>query len=284
MHHNAHLAGDPRQNKLLAALPDVQWQRLHRDLEPIEMTLGSTLCESGGPLAHGYFPATSIFSLVYATADGASTEVASIGSEGLVGVALVLGGETTPNRIVVQRRGWAYRVTREILAEEFARGGAIQYLLLRYTQALLTLIGQTAVCNRRHSIDQQLCRWLLTNLDRFASQELTMTHELLANMFGVRREGITEAAHKLQISGLITYSRGRITVVDRAGLEAGSCECYSVARREYDRLLGMGFHPPHAASLASAEPQQFSAQRDRVRRTCAPPAAHVTDGNAIRLL
>ncbi len=244
MSFNISLAGDSRQNKLLAALPDAEWRRLHRHLEPIEIPLGETLREPGSQLTYAYFPTTAIISLLHATADGTSTEIAAVGNEGLVGVAFLLGGEATPSREVAQGQGWAFRIKGAILKEEFLRGGAIQRLLLRYIQALLTLVGQTAVCNRQHCIDQQLCRWLLLNLDRIASAELIMTHELLSSLLGVRREGVTEAAHKLQLAGLITYYRGRITVIDRTGVEARCCECYGVVRREYDRLLSRNFTLP----------------------------------------
>ena len=257
MSSNMSLAGDSRQNKLLAALPDAEWQRLHRHLEPIEIPLGETLRESGSQLNYAYFPTTSIISLIHATADGASTEIASVGNEGLVGAALLLGGERTPRREVAQGKGWAFRIKGAILKDEFQRGGAIQHLLLRYIQALLTLVEQTAVCNRQHRIDQQLCRWLLLNLDRIAAAELIMTHELLSNLLGVRREGVTEAAHKLQLAGLITYNRGRITVIDRAGVEARCCECYGVVRREYERLLRTNFTLP--LKRAFTHPCQFSA-------------------------
>jgi CRP-like cAMP-binding protein len=231
-------ADDPRRNKLLAAIPNAEWSRVQRNLEPIEMPLGKIVCESGSQLRHVYFPTTSTVSLAYVTADGASTEIAAVGNEGAVGIALFMGGDTMPGRAVVQTAGWAHRLRRESLKEEFARGGAMQRVLLLYTQVRLTLLVLTAVCNQHHSIEQQLIRWLLLTLDRLASQELTITHELIANILGVRRGGITEAAGKLQHLGLIASSRGRITVVDRAGLEARCCECYRVVRREYDRLLG----------------------------------------------
>jgi CRP-like cAMP-binding protein len=195
------------------------------------------LYESGSVLHHVYFPTDSIISLLYVLEDGASAEIAVVGNEGIIGVALFMGGETTPSRAVVQSAGSAYRLKGQLLKQEFNRSGAMQHLLLRYTQALLTQMAQTAVCNRHHSVDQQLCRWLLLSLDRLASNELSMTQELIANMLGVRREGVTEAAGKLQSAGLITYSRGRITVVDRSGLEARVCECYAVVKAESDRLL-----------------------------------------------
>jgi CRP-like cAMP-binding protein len=229
-------AGPPRRNQLLAALPDVDWERVHPHLHPVFMSLGQAVYESGVQLDHVYFPTTSIVSLLYVLADGASAEIAIVGNDGLVGIALFMGGETTPSRAVVQSEGWAYRLKGQSLKDEFTRGGAMQHLLLRYTQALLTQMAQTAVCNRHHSIDQQLCRWLLLSLDRLASDELAMTQELIANMLGVRREGVTEAAGHLQDAGLIHYARGHIKVVDRAGLEARCCECYDVVKRESDRL------------------------------------------------
>ncbi len=226
-----------QQNHLLAALPPADLQRLLPHLQLIVMPLGDVLYESGILLRHVYFPTTSIVSLLYVMSDGASAEIAVVGNEGVIGVSLFMGGETTPSRAVVQSAGHAYRLTGQLLKEEFTRAGAMQHLLLRYTQALLTQMAQTAVCNRHHSLDQQLCRWLLLSLDRLPSNQLVMTQELIANMLGVRREGVTEAAGKLQSAGLIQYSRGRITVLDRAALEARTCECYGVVKRECDRLL-----------------------------------------------
>lgn len=228
---------DPRQNHLLAALPAAEFERLAPRLELTPMPLGQALYESGSQLSHVYFPTTAIVSLLYVTDDGSSAEIAVVGNEGIVGVSLFMGGETTPSRAVVQSAGHAYRLKGQFLKDEFYRAGPMQRLLLRYTQALLTQMAQTAVCNRHHSLDQQLCRWLLLSLDRLSSNELIMTQELIANMLGVRREGVTEAAGKLQSAGLITYSRGRITVVDRPGLEALVCECYQVVKKEFDRLL-----------------------------------------------
>lgn len=228
---------EPRHNHLLAALPAEEYERLAPNLEQVPMPLGHVLYESGSELNHVYFPTTSIVSLLYVMLDGASAEIAVVGNEGIIGVALFMGGETMPNRAVVQSAGHAYRLKGYLLKEEFNRSGGLQHLLLRYTQALLTQMAQTAVCNRHHSLDQQLCRWLLLSLDRLPSDELIMTQELIANMLGVRREGVTEAAGNLQKSGLIKYSRGRITVLDRAGLEARVCECYAVVRREFERLL-----------------------------------------------
>jgi len=201
------------------------------------MPLGEVLYESGGRLLHVYFPTTSIVSLLYVMADGASAEIAVVGNEGVLGISLFMGGETTPSRAVVQSAGYGYRLKSQLLKQEFKRAGPMMYLLLRYTQALITQMAQTAVCNRHHSVEQQLCRWLLLSLDRLASLELTMTQELIANMLGVRREGVTEAAGKLRDAGVIRYNRGRITVLDRPRLEQEVCECYSVVKKEFDRLL-----------------------------------------------
>jgi CRP-like cAMP-binding protein len=222
---------------LLAALPDAEWERLDRNLQRTLMPLGVTVYESGAQLQYAYFPTTSIVSLLYVMVDGASAEIAIVGNDGILGVPLIMGGESTPSTAVVQSEGWAYRLNGELLKAEFSRGGAFQRVLLLYMQVRLTQMAQTAVCNRHHLIDQQLCRWLLLSLDRLPSDELTMTQELIANMLGVRREGVTEAAGRLQNAGLIHYSRGRITVVDRAGLEARCCECYAVVKQESDRLL-----------------------------------------------
>jgi CRP-like cAMP-binding protein len=228
---------EPRQNRLIAVLPAAEFERLSPHLELTPMPLGQVLYESGTQLSHVYFPTTAIVSLLYVTDDGASAEIAVVGNEGIVGVSLFMGGETTPSRAVVQSAGHAFRLKGQLLKEEFYRAGPMQRLLLRYTQALLTQMAQTAVCNRHHSLDQQLCRWLLLSLDRLSSNHLVMTQELIANMLGVRREGVTEAAGKLQNAGLITYSRGRITVLDRRGLESLVCECYQVVKKEFDRLL-----------------------------------------------
>ncbi|HKI99735.1 MAG TPA: Crp/Fnr family transcriptional regulator [bacterium] len=224
-------------NHLLTALPAEELGQLSKDLEPVQLDLGEVIYESGGELRHVYFPTTAIVSLLYLMENGASAEIAVVGNDGIVGVALFMGGESMPNRAVVQSAGHAYRLPGQMLKEEFRRGGALQRLLLRYTQALLTQMAQTAVCNRHHSVDQQLCRWLLLSLDRLPTTELSMTQELIANMLGVRREGVTEAAGKLQKAGLIQYSRGHITVLDRPGLEQQACECYQVVRKETDRLL-----------------------------------------------
>lgn len=227
----------PRLNHLLAALPAVDYARIGPALELIPMKLGGVLYEPGVRLRYVYFPATSIVSLLYVMEDGASAEIAIVGNEGVLGISLFMGGDTTPSRAVVQSAGYGFRLKAQLLKDEFGRFGPTMHLLLRYTQALITQMSQTAVCNRHHSVDQQLCRWLLLSLDRLASNELTMTQELIANMLGVRREGVTEAAGKLQDAGLIRYRRGQITVLDRPGLEARSCECYQVVKTEYDRLL-----------------------------------------------
>lgn len=227
---------DPRKNHLLAALPDAEWQRWLPQLELVEMPLGQVLYESGSTLSHVYFPITAIVSLLYVMEDGASAEIAVVGNEGIVGIALFMGGESTSSRAVVQSAGQGLRLKARAIKDEFNRAPVL-HLLLRYTQALITQMAQTAVCNRHHSLDQQLCRWLLLSLDRLHGSELTMTQELIANMLGVRREGVTEAALKLQKAGLIRYARGRISVLDRPGLEKRSCECYAVVKKEYDRLL-----------------------------------------------
>jgi CRP-like cAMP-binding protein len=230
-------SSDPRQNHLLAALPTADFERMSQHLESVPMPLGHVLYESGSELRHVYFPTTSIISLLYVMEDGASAEIAVVGNEGVIGVALFMGGETMPNRAVVQSAGHAYRLPGQLLKQEFNRSGELQHLLLRYTQALLTQMAQTAVCNRHHSLDQQLCRWLLLSLDRLPANELVMTQELIANMLGVRREGVTEAAGNLNKAGLINYHRGHITVLDRPGLETRACECYAVVKKEFDRLL-----------------------------------------------
>jgi CRP-like cAMP-binding protein len=230
-------SAEPRNNFLLAALPDPEWQRWQPLLEKVEMPLGQVLYEPGTTLAHVYFPTTSIVSLLYVMENGASAEIAVVGNEGLVGVSLFMGGESTPSRAVVQSAGHGLRLKSQLMKDEFNRAGPVLHLLLRYTQALITQMAQTAVCNRHHSLDQQLCRWLLLSLDRLRTNELAMTQELIANMLGVRREGVTEAALKLQQDGLISYARGHITVLDRAGLEKRTCECYAVVKNEYDRLL-----------------------------------------------
>jgi CRP-like cAMP-binding protein len=227
----------PRQNHLLDALPAKDYARLLPDLELIAMPLGWAVYEAGGHLGYVYFPTTCIVSLLYVMEGGESAEIAITGNEGLVGIALFMGGESTPSRAVVQSSGSGYRLRASALKREFALGGHLQHLALRYTQALITQMSQTAVCNRHHTVDQQLCRWLLLSLDRLSSNELRMTQELIANMLGVRREGVTEAAGHLQAAGLIRYSRGKIIVTDRPGLEQRVCECYGVVKKEFDRLL-----------------------------------------------
>jgi len=228
---------DPNQNHLLAALLDAEFDRLAPHLELVPMLLGDVLYESGGKLRHVYFPTTAIISIHYLLEDGGSSEIAGVGNEGVLGTSLFMGGETTPSHAVVQTGGHGYRLKAAILMEEFYRAGPVLRLLLRYTQALMTQMSQTAVCNRHHSVEKQLCRWLLLTLDRLPSNELTMTQELIANMLGVRREAVTEAAGKLQSRGFISYRRGHITVLDRAGLEGEVCECYGVVKKEFARLL-----------------------------------------------
>lgn len=227
----------PRQNYLLDALPAAERARLFPHLELVSMPLAHSVCEPGMTMRHVYFPTTAIVSLLYVMENGSSAEIAVVGNEGIVGVSLFMGGETTTSRAVVQSAGYAYQLTAQHLKDAFFLAGPMQILLLRYTQALITQMSQTAVCNRHHRLDQQLCRWLLLSLDRLRSNELTMTQELIANMLGVRREGVTEAAGNLQRAGLIHYSRGKITVIDRPGLEARVCECYQVVKTEFDRLL-----------------------------------------------
>ena len=225
------------RNQLLAVLPEQELARWLPDMERVEMPLGEVLYEPGSKVTHVYFPTTSIVSLLYVMENGASAEIAVAGNEGVVGISLFMGGESTTSRAVVQSAGVGFRINARLLMMEFTRGGPVLHLLLRYTQALITQMGQTAVCNRHHSLDQQLCRWLLLSLDRLQSSELVMTQELIGNMLGVRREGVTEAAGNLQEAGLIKYQRGHITALDRAGLERRVCECYAVVKREYDRLL-----------------------------------------------
>lgn len=225
------------QNHLLASLATEEHDRLWPHLHRVPLPLGKVLYEPGDMMGHVYFPIDSIVSLLYVLENGASAEISIVGNEGLIGIALFMGGESTPSRAIVQSAGTAYRLPANLLKTEFHRSGALQLLLLRYTQALITQMAQTAVCNRHHSVDQQLCRWLLLSLDRLPTNQLTMTQELIANMLGVRREGVTEAAGKLQKHGVITYSRGQITVQDRPALERLCCECYAVVKRETDRLL-----------------------------------------------
>jgi CRP-like cAMP-binding protein len=249
---------NPHQNHLLAALPPGDYERVAAHLELTPMKLGDVLYEPSGRMRHVYFPTSSIISLLYVMEDGASAEIAIVGNEGVLGISLFMGGDTTPSRAVVQSAGFAFRLKAQLLKEEFERFGPTMHLLLRYTQALITQMSQTAVCNRHHSVDQQLCRWLLLSLDRLQSSELSMTQELISNMLGVRREGVTEAAGKLQLAGLIRYQRGRITVLDRPGLEARTCECYQVVKTEYERLL-----PYVAASVVGASQPHRNRPRQR---------------------
>ncbi|MCT9813031.1 Crp/Fnr family transcriptional regulator [Acidovorax sp. Be4] len=227
----------PKENHLLAALPAAEFEHWRTHLELVDLTLGQVLYESGSTMTHVFFPITAIVSLLYVMEDGGSAEIAVIGNEGVVGISLFMGGGSTPSRGVVQSAGVGFRLKAQVMKDEFDRGGPVLHLLLRYTQALITQMAQTAVCNRHHSLDQQLCRWLLLSLDRLRGSELVMTQELIANMLGVRREGVTEAALKLQSAGFIQYARGRISVLDREGLEKRTCECYAVVKKEYDRLL-----------------------------------------------
>src|ERR1700719_3795627 len=240
---------NPQQNHLLAALSAAERDRIFPHLQLVPMPLGKVLYESGDQLRHVYFPTDSIVSLLYVMENGASAEISVVGNEGLIGIALFMGGETTPSRAIVQSAGYAYRLPARRLKSEFGGHGALQLLLLRYTQALITQMSQTAVCNRHHSVDQQLCRWLLLSLDRLSSNQLTMTQELIADMLGVRREGVTEAAGKLHKLGVIDYSRAQITVLDRPKLEQLCCECYAVVRKESDRLL------PHSQPRPPRGPQ-----------------------------
>ena len=228
---------EPKANHLLAALPDAEFQRWLPLLEPVDLPLGFVLYESGRAPSHVYFPSTAIVSLLYVLEDGDSVEIAVVGNEGVVGISLFMGGETTPSRAVVLSAGRGYRLNSNAIKESFNRDQPVMHLMLRFTQALITQMAQTAVCNRHHTVDQQLCRWLLLSEDRLQGNELVMTQELIANMLGVRREGVTEAALKLQAAGLIRYARGHITVLDRRGLERRTCECYAVVKKEYDRLL-----------------------------------------------
>lgn len=229
---------DPRENRLLAALPEEEYQRLVPHLEYVSLSLGEVIYESGERMRHSCFPTTSVISLLYTTEDGATAEMGLVGNDGVVGIVIFMGGETTPNRAMVQVAGGAYKMKAELLRDEFARGGAFQQLLLRYTQALITQISHTAVCNRLHSIEQRLCRWLLLIHDRVRSDELNLTQEIISHTLGVRREGVTVAAGHLQDKGLISYSRGHIVIRDREGLTACVCECYRVVKEEYDRLFG----------------------------------------------
>ena len=229
---------NPKSNHLLAALPEAEWARWLPHLEWLNMPLGEVIYESGSQQTHIYFPTTAIVSLLYVMEDGASAEIAVVGNEGAVGISLFMGGETTPSRAIVQSAGQGFRLKARMIKDEFNRSGPVMHVLLRYTQALITQMAQTAVCNRHHTLDKQLCRWLLLSLDRLhGDDELVMTQELIANMLGVRREGVTEGALKLQKAGLIRYARGHITVLNRKGLEERTCECYAVVKKEYDRLL-----------------------------------------------
>ncbi len=233
----SHPVISPMENRLLAALPKSELEQLQPHLELVSLSLGQVLYESGAQMTHVYFPTDCIISLLYLMENGATAEIGVTGYEGLIGIALFMGGQTTPNRAVVQSAGWAYKMSAKVLQAEFNKGGQFQQSLLRYTQALITQISQTAVCNRLHSVEQQLCRWLLLSYDRLHSDKLVMTHNLIANMLGVRREGITLAAKHLQARGVISYVRGTITLLDRSNLEATVCECYRVVKSEYDRLL-----------------------------------------------
>lgn len=254
------------QNQILAALPTDVKQRLFAHLELVDLPLGMVLYESGGTLRHLYFPTTAIISLLYVMESGASAEISVVGNEGVLGVSLFMGGDTTPSRAVVQSEGQAYRLVGQRLKAEFGRHGQLMFMLLRYTQSLLTQMAQTAVCNRHHTIDQQLCRWLLLSLDRLPDNKITMTQELIANMLGVRREGVTDAAGKLQKLGVIEYCRGHITVLDRPKLEKLSCECYAVVKKETDRLLPFDTlikQRPHVTPLAYKKTQFAYKQTSR---------------------
>ena len=244
---------NPKLNHLLGAIPEAEWQRFAPYLTPVVMALGDVIYESGSDQPYVYFPTDSIVSLLYVMQDGSSAEIAIVGNEGLVGISLFMGGGTTPSRAVVQSAGYAFRMKAHYIRDEFFLAGPVQQLFLLYTQALLTQMGQTAVCNRHHSVDQQLCRWLLMSLDRLSSNELSMTQELIANMLGVRREGVTEAAGKLQRAGVIEYNRGRIRVLDRVQLEGRACECYSVVRKEFARLLPWDNGQPATSTKVSAK-------------------------------
>ena len=260
-----HGANNPHRNRILAALPEDECERLACDLELVPMPLGLSLYESGTKMHHAYFPTTAIVSLLYVMEDGASAEIAMVGNEGIVGIPLFMGGDAAPGRAVVQSAGHAYRMKGQMLKDEFYQSDSIQAVLLRYTQARLTQIAQTAVCNRHHSLDQRLCRWLLLSLDRLPTNEFGMTQELVAHMLGVRREGVTEAAGNLQRAGLISYRRGHITVLDRAGLEARVCECYGVVRKEFDRL----FQEKPVPRAVANRMDLYSIRRDSLAKACA---------------
>lgn len=231
------MLSDPRDNRLLAALPDAEWRRWLPHLEPVDMVLGQVIYESGGTLSHAYFPTTAIVSMLYVMQDGDSAEIAVIGREGVVGISLFMGGGSTPSRAVVQNAGQGFRIKEQTLKAEFERSLPVSHLLLRYTQALISQMTQTAACNRHHTLDQQLCRWLLLSLDRHSGNELVMTRKLISNMLGATDEKMTQGALDLQSAGLIQYVDGRITVIDRPGVEKRTCECYLVVKNEYDRLL-----------------------------------------------
>src|SRR5688572_2775068 len=265
----------PRKNDLLAALPEADYQRLAAGLELVPLPLGRAVYESGGQLDYAYFPTDCIVSLLSVTQNGSSAEIAIAGNEGLVGIALFMGGETTPSRAVVQNAGYAYRAPSALVKQEFNRGGALQSLLLRYTQALITQMSQTALCNRHHSLEQQLCRWLLLSADRLPSNRLEMTEALIANMLGVPEAGVSAAAGMLQADGLIEYDRGAITVLDRPKLEQRACECYSVVKREFERLLHL---PGRAEALPLSafihqHMDEIVAEWDAFARTLLPAAA-----------
>ena len=257
----------PHENQILSALLAEERERLFPHLQRVEMPLGTVLYESGDTLRHVYFPTDCIVSLLYVLEDGASAEIAVVGKEGAIGVALFMGGETTPNRAIVQSAGFAYRLTGQRVKEEFNRHGQLLHLLLRYTQSLITQMAQTAVCNRHHSVHQQLCRWLLLSLDRLPSNTLTMTQELIANMLGVRREGVTEAAGHLQSLGVIRYSRGQIAVLDRTKLEQLSCECYAVVKKESDRLLAPREETSRTSPREGASRTRKTGRRGAASRT-----------------
>ena len=246
------IRGALRDNRLINALPETDLARWHGLLEPVDLPLRHVLHEPGGALEHAYLPTTAIVSLLYVMENGASAEIAAVGNEGLVGISLFMGGESTPSRAVVRSAGAGLRIPAHAIKAEFERSQAVMQLLLRYTQALITQMAQTAVCNRHHSLDQQLCRWLLSSLDRLNGSELVTTQELIANMLGVRREGVTEAALKLRQAGLIRYARGRIHILNRSGLERRTCECYAVVRKEYARLLASPGAPRHPGGVGEA--------------------------------
>jgi CRP-like cAMP-binding protein len=290
---HSHLS-DARKNQLLAALPDAEWDRWRAHLEPVDLALGRVLCESGSTPAYAYFPTTAIVSLLYTTNDGASAEIAVVGNDGVVGISLFMGGNATPSQAVVQSAGKSYRLRAQAVKNEIDRSGPALSMLLRYTQAVIAQVAQTAMCNRYHSIDQQLCRRLLVGLDRSATDELVMTQELAANLLGVRREGVTAAALKLQQAGVIRYRRGHIAVLDRQRLEQRTCECYAVAKKEYDRLLPMPMResapmPPGAAiqprlyalsDRRAAAPRPESIQRSAWHSTAALGSTHALRGGA----